>query len=360
MFLKWDITASCNLRCLHCYQSRHLGPDVTYGEARSLIDRFAEKYVNRIHFFGGEPLLHPRFFDIARYCKNKGIAIGLTTNGQLVDDRGAKELLEIGCQTINVSLDGADVATNDRIRGRGTFQRVRRALVLLTQHKRRLQMPTQINISFTMMRYNIAGVHAMVALAERLRVDAIKFATLRCRGNVLSHRDLCISTREMYDAMVKICEACTAMSNDLQVYIACPPRAVDFLAQRFAITNLFGMHEGYCLGGVGELRVTSDARLYPCLDGIDFFIELCRDRRLADRPEPQNNLRRENFWSVYTSEAFSEFFRQTHRPHDYTSLSLCRGCEYLKMNRCWPICQARLGGESSRLYELCAMIVGSV
>lgn len=71
-----------------------------------------------IAFMGlGEPLLHPRFPDMVRAAKERGLRTEVTTNALLLDDTMAAALLEAGLDQLVVSIDGASAEAFGRVRG---------------------------------------------------------------------------------------------------------------------------------------------------------------------------------------------------------------------------------------------------
>ena len=65
----------------------------------------------------GEPLLHPRFLDMVRAAKQRGLRAEVTTNALLLDDAVAAGLLEAGLDQLVVSIDGASAEAFGRVRG---------------------------------------------------------------------------------------------------------------------------------------------------------------------------------------------------------------------------------------------------
>ncbi len=122
----WNITRRCNLRCQHCYSdssNRDYPGELTANECRAVIDDLAAFGVPALLLSGGEPMIHPDFFEIANYARERGIRLTLSTNGTLLEGRNAAHLLDIGFAYVGISLDGIG-ETHDRFRGRtGAFQR---------------------------------------------------------------------------------------------------------------------------------------------------------------------------------------------------------------------------------------------
>lgn len=120
----WNITRRCNLSCIHCYSdsdSREFPGELSWEECRNVIDNLASYGVPGLLLSGGEPLIHPLFFYIAGYARERGLRLTLSTNGTLITEAIAKKLREIGFAYVGISLDGIG-ETHDKFRGRtGAF-----------------------------------------------------------------------------------------------------------------------------------------------------------------------------------------------------------------------------------------------
>jgi Predicted Fe-S oxidoreductases len=57
---------------------------------------------------GGEPLVRPDILDIARHAVKLGFMVVFGTNGMLIDDRMAKDLVDIGVMGMGISIDSLD------------------------------------------------------------------------------------------------------------------------------------------------------------------------------------------------------------------------------------------------------------
>lgn len=124
----WNLTARCNLSCVHCYLGA--GPGCTAaGElpterALGLLDGFAAVNAPAVLFSGGEPLLRDDLWALAERSRALGLAASLSTNGTLITPEVAIRLKEAGIGYAGISLDGARAGTHDRLRGvPGSFQR---------------------------------------------------------------------------------------------------------------------------------------------------------------------------------------------------------------------------------------------
>ena len=119
----------CNLACTHCFIT--CGPTnrrhamMSRAETRPYLEEALALGVRDLYFTGGEPFLNRELFDVLE----DALAIAPTTvltNATLIDAAQAARLraLERGSRyslEMRVSLDGLDPASNDAIRGEGSF-----------------------------------------------------------------------------------------------------------------------------------------------------------------------------------------------------------------------------------------------
>ncbi len=163
----WNVTKACNLRCIHCYEDAHIkAPDeLTLEEAKKAIDTLAENGVAYIAISGGEPLMRPDFFEIAKYMQKKEIALSIATNATLITKEIAQKLKKVDCLYAQVSLDGATAKTHDYFRGRESFNKTIEGV------KQLLAAGIMVGISCTVTRLNIKEFSKELDLAEKLGVQ---------------------------------------------------------------------------------------------------------------------------------------------------------------------------------------------
>jgi len=122
---------SCNLRCAHCFNASGPGnremPSLARAEVKSLLDRAEVAGVRDIVFTGGEPFLHPDMAEIAGDTLSRFPAT-ILTNGTLLTKRVIERLSAAARGStysleVRISLDAPSEEENDRIRGKGSFER---------------------------------------------------------------------------------------------------------------------------------------------------------------------------------------------------------------------------------------------
>jgi len=113
----WELTAACNLRCIHCEGSagKKDPEELTPEESLALCDELARMGCERCNLSGGEPLMRRDWPLLAARLAGHGMDVHLVTNGHLLDDAAVAKAVEAGVTGVAVSLDGLQ-ATHDRIR----------------------------------------------------------------------------------------------------------------------------------------------------------------------------------------------------------------------------------------------------
>ena len=134
----------CNLRCAHCINAS--GPvdpwlaPMAAGDVEGHVDEAARLGAREVYFTGGEPFLHPRLLDLLAHALER-LPTTVLTNGTMITEGVADRLAELAARArysleIRVSLDDPDREANDRVRGRGAFDRALGAIGRL--HRRGL------------------------------------------------------------------------------------------------------------------------------------------------------------------------------------------------------------------------------
>ena len=128
--LTWELTYACNLQCVHCLSSSGQRDDreLSTAEAKRVLDELREMQVFYINIGGGEPMVRRDFFELLEYAIGSGIGVKFSTNGAFIDREKARRLAALDYLDIQISLDGTDEATNDAVRGVGSYALARRAM----------------------------------------------------------------------------------------------------------------------------------------------------------------------------------------------------------------------------------------
>jgi mycofactocin radical SAM maturase len=173
--LTWELTYACNLQCIHCLSSsgRRDPRELTTVEAKTVLDELRDLQVFYINIGGGEPMIRRDFFELVEHAIGNGIGVKFSTNGAFIDAVAARRLTAMDYLDIQISLDGTDAATNDAVRGDGSYAIARRAM----DHLRDAGFgPFKISVVVT--RHNVDQLDEFKALADscgaQLRITRLR------------------------------------------------------------------------------------------------------------------------------------------------------------------------------------------
>ncbi|MEA5039200.1 MAG: radical SAM protein [Clostridiaceae bacterium] len=129
-----DPTSACNLKCTGCWAAEYGNRlNLTLDELDSIIEQGKEMGTYVYIYSGGEPLVRKK--DILELCeKHPECAFLAFTNGTLIDEQFADDMLRVGNFVPAISVEGFEADTDFR-RGKGTFQAVLRAMEILKRKK---------------------------------------------------------------------------------------------------------------------------------------------------------------------------------------------------------------------------------
>jgi SynChlorMet cassette radical SAM/SPASM protein ScmF len=170
------LTEGCNLRCRHCwiapkYQTEHQTyPSLDFELFCSIIGQAKPLGLKGVKLTGGEPFLHPEIHRMIEHICTEELRLTIETNGVLCTRELAQEIKRCNNPFVSVSLDGADAATHEYIRGvDGCFEAALQGIRNLSEADLRPQ------VIMTIMNCNKDQLEDMVRLAEALGAGSVKF-----------------------------------------------------------------------------------------------------------------------------------------------------------------------------------------
>ena len=155
-FVQIEPVGECNLRCRMCpvrYRDA-TAAFMAWSDFTALIDQLPS--LTELHLQGlGEPLLHPRFFDMVSYAAERGVQVSVNTNLTLLTPQKAER-----------------IATYERIRVDARFDRLERNVGRLMDAVRRHGAP-RVAMTAVAMRENLEEIPALVELAARWGIPSL-------------------------------------------------------------------------------------------------------------------------------------------------------------------------------------------
>ena len=165
------LNRSCNLRCEWCYAQNSnfsADKDMPLSMATDLIDISIENNIQNFTLIGGEPTLHPSFFNIVKYIANKNCNISIVTNGVILKDKSfcdKLKALDNGKFRLGVSLKGS---TNNDYKihcGKNAFESVLQGIENCREKK------LHFSLSYVLSSESIKNIEIF---AEQIRNRGIK------------------------------------------------------------------------------------------------------------------------------------------------------------------------------------------
>ena len=175
----WNLIRRCNLTCKHCYSisaDTNFPGELSAEQVYAVMDDLKAFRVPVLILSGGEPLLRPDIYDIAKRAKGKGFYVGLSSNGTLIDENNIDKIAECDFNYVGVSLDGLG-ATHDRFRRLdGAFEASLKGIRLCRD------LGLKIGVRFTMTQDNAHDLPGLLKLVEDEGIDRFYFSHLNYAG----------------------------------------------------------------------------------------------------------------------------------------------------------------------------------
>jgi pyrroloquinoline quinone biosynthesis protein E len=305
-----EMTHRCPLRCPYCSNPMRLaraGEELSTEEWRRVLDQLAELGVLQFHFSGGEPLARRDIVGLVAHAAKLGLYTNLITSGVMLDANLMGELQLAGLNHVQISFQGDEAETADRIAGMaGAHAKKLEAARLV----REAGLPLTVNA--VMHRQNLAGLPAMIELALGLGASRLEVAHVQYYGWALENRAALIPTTAQLDAATAIVEAARERLKGRML--------IDYV-----IPDYYAETPKKCMGGWAEhfLILSPAGKVLPChaaesITGLAF--DSVRERDIG--------------W-IWENSAALNLYRG-----DAWMAEPCKSCEFRELDRGGCRCQA--------------------
>ena len=261
--VQWHITHLCNLRCKHCYQedyNNHMSIENCYLVLKKLDRFFESKNLSpQINLTGGEPLLHPQFFEIANEIKKRDYRLSILTNGTMIDKDMAKKIKNLSPVFVQVSLDGTE-EIHDNIRGVGNFKKALQGIDNLKE------AGVKVLVSFTAQKNNYKDFKNLAMVCKKHNVDKLWWDRV-----VSDDENLLLNTEEFKEIV-----------NECNKLIQNPFKNYSFVSNQRALQFCRTKDCGYrCGAGKSLIVILADGSVMPCRR-LSLIIGNIKDKELNE------------------------------------------------------------------------------
>ncbi len=122
--VNWHITTKCNYNCRFCYVQKLDREILDIKKASSVLEKLKTNRndyveIEKINFVGGEPFLHPLFYELLQAAHEMGFVVSIVTNGSLINEQNIHKIAKYA-DWVGVSVDSVSNLEEARLgRGRG-------------------------------------------------------------------------------------------------------------------------------------------------------------------------------------------------------------------------------------------------
>ena len=231
----WNITRTCNLRCVHCYSDsmamKYPG-ELTWEQMQDVVKDLADYRIPSLLLSGGEPLIHPRFFDLVETASQAGLKLTISTNGTLITPEKAALLKVANVAYVGISLDGIG-EVHDRFRGKeGAFDAAVRGF------RNCHEVGQKTGLRLTLTRHNVENIGQILDFIEDQEIQRVCFYHLVPAGRGAELQVLePEAARGVIDTLIARVEAWHAQGIDREVLTVTQPADGAYLLVRMEREN---------------------------------------------------------------------------------------------------------------------------
>ena len=242
----------CNNKCEMCGIWKQKPKIVRFDDAKRVIDKLSENNFNVLQLTGGEPLMNPDFFDIAKYAKDRKLLVFIPTNGTLIDEEMAEKLKRSKIDQVSVSLHHCDPDIFDKISGRKDILATVVNSIKILQKKK-----VPVSVLCTITKDNANDIEKIVKFVNKMDT-AISFClpvSVKNTSFKLGGEAAEISKDEMRKALFRIIKMKKHGYNVLNT--------LEFLMDM--VRYLDGENKYSCLGGERLIYIDWNLDVFPCM-----------------------------------------------------------------------------------------------
>jgi len=278
----------CNFGCPHCNAQRYLviNPNevpedkklMTKEHLHRLMDFMAEWGVRGVCLGGGgEPLMNRNVWDLPSYIKSKGMKSSFATNGSLINEDIAREMMN--CRWVGVSVDAGTRDVFHKVHGVDQFDRVIENLKLLVRLKKETGSKMDIAYKFLINPTNFHDIYNACKLAKEIGVRDFHARPVDLeRKDFEAAMQLNYDFDEIHDLFAKCHEL--QEGDDFRVFTV-----MHKYNPKFRVMHTFKN----CVGSSIMIQCCADGNVYVCADHrLEDRFKLC-----SHHPDPKNIL---DFW----------------------------------------------------------------
>ena len=241
---EFDLTNRCNNKCPGCCGVNGNQAELTKHQIDLIVDSLSDMDNQGVILSGGgEPLISPHFTYAVKSLRNKGIKLGLNSNGLALTEELA-ELIADNCEYYRISLDAASPELYLKTHGMSAavFQKTVSNIRMFSDIKRKLGSEISFGVGFLTNQETAAEMEKFVQLVQECGADFAQFRPFT--GDMHDVTETYLRLKERYET---------------------PDFGVRASVQKYREMRTKG-ERGYnrCRGMFFSTVITADAKVFAC------------------------------------------------------------------------------------------------
>jgi len=311
-----SVTNECNLRCIYCSADAKtpFDDELSLEEFYQLIEEFKTLGIFQVTVTGGEPFMRRDVFLILKKLVEAKIKVSVISNGTMITDRTAEQLVDLNVKTIQVSLDAASPEINDASRGPAAFRRSFRGIETLLKHG------IQPGILVTVTRLNYDQVETIVEELKNWNVQWVAFNLVAAVGRgVCTYNELTLSPQQLIEftgLLERVKPQHKRFVKEEILYWLSYPRRLEQYSEKSGTEPVAPrMHMLPCGAARSACAISADGWVIPCNKFSDYRC---------------GNVRHESLKDIWNGPRMESIRALAEKPT--AEVEVCRSCRYK------PIC----------------------
>ena len=322
-----EMTHRCPLQCPYCSNPVELeraNAELSTDEWKRVMSELADLGVLQFHFSGGEPLARKDIVELVRHAREVGLYTNLITSAVMLDEKKVAELVDAGLDHVQISFQGAEAESANRIAGyKNAHEKKREAARMV----RESGLPLTVNA--VMHRQNLNQLPEIIEMSVELGAARLEVANVQYYGWALKNRSALMPTVEQLDATTELVEEARE-------------RLKGTLVIDYVIPDYYAERPKRCMGGWGRqfFNISPAGKVLPChaaetITGLEF--DSVRGNKSIE-------------WIWQNSDAFLKYRGTGWMPEP------CVSCEFREVDWGGCRCQAfALTGDASNTDPACSL-----
>jgi len=242
-------------------------------QAFDMIDRMQEAGIPVVFLSGGEPMMHPNFWEILERINAAGVRPTISTNCTFIDSKAAQRLADNGVRFVATSLYGPRDFHDDMVKVPGTYDKIIAAI------KELRKAGVKVVIKAAVSKSTYPYLYDLIALAKDMDCSMVYICDLITSGRSAGEDDQRISNDQWRELCDFVIDEVADPDNHFEYDIGAIPSVIPYIARGLTERGLDvtkGLERlkifSACPVGQGHMTINSEGGIMPCQFAQDWTL----------------------------------------------------------------------------------------